>query len=53
MLHAQEYQEIKKSIDPSEMPATKKEVTKPNPKVKALEETKKMPLKDDDPSKVT
>ena len=53
MLHAQEYQEIKKSIDPSEMPATKKEVTNPNPEYKASEETKKTPLKDDDPSKVT
>ena len=53
MLHAQEYQEIKKSIDPSEMPVTKKEVTKPNPEFKASEETKKTPLKDDDPSKVT
>ncbi len=53
VLHAQEYQEIKKSIDPSEMPATKKEVTKPNPEFKASEETKKTSLKDDDPSKVT
>ena len=53
VLHAQEYQEIKKSIDPSEMPATKKEVTKPNLEFKASKETKKTPLKDDDPSKVT
>ena len=35
------------------MPATKKEVTKPNPEFKASEEPKKTLLKDDDPSKVT
>ena len=53
VLHAQEYQEIKKSIDLSEMLATKKDVTKPNPEFKASEDTKKTSLKDDDPSKVT
>ena len=36
MLHAQKYQEIKKSIDPSEMPATNKEVTKPNSGVQGI-----------------
>ena len=35
MLHTQEYQEIKKSMDPSEMPAMKKEVTNPNLEFKA------------------
>ena len=35
------------------MPAMKKEVTKPNPEFKASKETKKAPLKDDDPFKVT
>ena len=52
VLHAKEYQEIKKTIDPSEMPATK-EVTELNPEFKTSEETKKTLLKDDDPSKVT
>ena len=51
-MHAQKYNEIKKTIDPSEMPAIK-EVTNLNPEFKASEKTKKTRLKDDDPSKVT
>ena len=53
VLHAQEYQEIKKTINPSEMPATKNEVLKPNIQFKVSEETKKTSLKEDDPSKTT
>src|SRR3954463_4023121 len=53
VLHAQEYQEIKKTINPSEMPATKNEVLKPCLQFKASEETEKMSLKEDDPSKTT
>ena len=53
MLHAQEYQEIKKTINPSEMPAMKNEVLKPSLQFKASEEIKKTSLKEDDPSTTT
>src|SRR3954462_6903665 len=51
VLHAQEYQEVKKTINPSEMPAMKNEVLKPSIQFKAPEEMKKTSLKEDDPSK--
>ena len=53
MLHAEEYQEIKEAMSPSEMPATKSDVLKPSPQFKASEETKKISLDESDPSKVT
>src|SRR4051812_16089071 len=53
VLHAQEYQEIKKTINPSEMPATKNEVLKTSLQFKASEETKKTSLKEGHPSKKT
>ena len=53
MLHAKEYQEVKKTIEPSEMPATKKELLKPGPQFKASEETKKASLYESDPAKET
>src|SRR3954463_7582059 len=53
VLHAQGYQEINKTINPSEMPAMKNEVLKTSFEFKASEETKKTSLKEDDPSKTT
>jgi hypothetical protein len=53
VLHADEYRKIKAETDPSEMPLSKKQATKPAPEFKASVETKKIQLDPEDPSKTT